>query len=58
MTSFDEDLAQLEKLGFCPEYRNRLREEHDHGDDPDAIRNFVRAIVCVYDDRKEFVEGV
>lgn len=56
MTSFDDDLDQLEKLGFCLAYRNRLREEHDHGEDPDAIRNFVRAIVCVYDDRKEYVE--
>lgn len=58
MTSFDDDLAQLEKLGFCSEYRNRLREEHENGDDPEAIRNFVRAIVCVYDDRKEYVDTI
>ena len=58
MQTFEEDLIRLEQLGFCPAYRDRLREEHDHGEDPDAIRNFVRAIVCVYDDRKEYVDVI
>lgn len=58
MPSFEDDLTKLEKLGFCAAYRDRLREEHDNGDDPDAIKNFVRAIVCVYDDRKEYVESL
>ena len=58
MPSFEEDLSRLEQLGFSPEYRARLAEEHEKGNNPKAIQNFVRAIVCVYDDRKEYVDGV
>jgi len=51
VSKFDEDLGKLEKLGFCPEYREILRREHEAGD-PVAVHEYVRAVLDLCEERK------
>ena len=57
MDAFERDLDRLADLGFDREYRERLRAEYKT-ENRESVRRYVRAVVCVYDDRKEFVDAV
>ena len=50
VSRFNEDLEKLEKLGFCPEYREILRREHEEGD-PVAVHEFVRTVLACCEER-------
>ena len=46
MDGFERDLDRLASLGFCEDYRDRLRVEYSN--DPDSVRTYVRTMVSVY----------
>lgn len=58
METFEADMKRLRDLGFSEEYCTRIWTEYKTGTDPESIQRFVRAIVMVYDDRKEYVDAV